>query len=142
MSDASIAAAENTTVLTGDLGYMDFPRSQIDVLIQQGEMKGETLHAPTSTTTGLGWVPSDAGAPLTYIWCMSMQDEDMARLKKQRNHDAATKPPGLHICKANSPSIRGGYPAPQSRSGTLASGFYAQRPARSIHLRRLVSPGA
>lgn len=73
-------------------------------------MKGETLHAPTSTTTGLGWVPSDADAPLTYIWCMSMQDKDMARLKKQHDYDAATKPPGLHISARRIPQVSGGYP--------------------------------
>ncbi|MDP6596802.1 MAG: hypothetical protein QGI86_13140 [Candidatus Poribacteria bacterium] len=89
LSDASIAAAENATVLTGDLNYMDFPRSQIDVLMQQGEIKGETLHAPHfhHDKGWDGYSPMQAH-PITHIWCMSMQDEDMARLKKQRNHDA------------------------------------------------------
>ena len=40
LSDACIAAAENAALLSGDLHYMDFPRSQIDVLMQQGEMRG------------------------------------------------------------------------------------------------------
>jgi len=89
LSDASIAAAENATLLTGDLGYMDFPRSQIDVLMQQGEIKGKTLHAPHfhHDKGWDGYSPMQAH-PITHIWCMSMQDEDMARLKKQRNHEA------------------------------------------------------
>ena len=89
LSDACIAAAENAALLSGDLRYMDFPRSQIDVLMQQGEMRGQTLYAPHfyHDKGWDGYSPMQAH-PTTHLWCMSMQQEDMARLQQQRNHDS------------------------------------------------------
>ena len=89
LSDACIAAAENAVLLSGDLRYMDFPRSQIDVLMQQGEMRGQTLYAPHfyHDKGWDGYSPMQAH-PTTHLWCMSMQQEDLARLQQQRNHDS------------------------------------------------------
>ena len=89
LGDPVIAAAENTALLYGDLSYMDFPRSQVDVLMQEGVMKGETLHAP-HFRNDRGWDrfgPME-GRQMTHVWCMSMDAADMERLKKQRNHES------------------------------------------------------
>ena len=101
LSDACIAAAENATLLSGDLRYMDFPRSQIDVLMQQGEMRGQTLYAPHfyHDKGWDGYGPMQAH-PTTHLWCMSMQQEDLARLKQQRNHDSDNwRQVGSHFSK-------------------------------------------
>ena len=46
LSDACIAAAENAALLHHDLSYMDWPRGQIDRLMDEGREHDGTLHAP------------------------------------------------------------------------------------------------
>jgi hypothetical protein len=89
MSDSVVAAGENAALLYSDLSYMDFPRSQVDVLVGQGEVKDETLQVP-HFYHDKGW---DGLSPLevrhmAHIWGMSMAAEDMDRLKQQRNYAA------------------------------------------------------
>ena len=89
LSDASISASENAVLLYGDRGYLELPRSQVDVLMEKGEIRGATLHVPHfyNDRGWEGFSPMEAGH-MTHIWCMSMAAEDMARLKKQRHHEA------------------------------------------------------
>ena len=89
MSDAVIAAAENAALLCGDPSYMEFPRSQIDVLMAEGVRRGRTLHAPHHYHDK-GWdgFSPMLAYPMTHVWYMSMLDEDRQRLLRQRNHDS------------------------------------------------------
>ena len=155
LSDACIAAAENAALLSGDLRYMDFPRSQIDVLMQQGEMRGQTLYAPHfyHDKGWDGYSPMQAH-PTTHLWCMSMQQEDMARLQQQRNHDGDNwRQVSSHFSKHGGgprsgldrvsrrriPRVPGRNPAAQSRASISALGLHARRPARSCHVQRRIS---
>lgn len=89
LSDATVTAAENATLLSRDLTYLDLPRSQIDLLMEQGRMQGDTLHAPhfhhDKGWDGFG--PMQAH-PITHIWCASMADDDRTRLLRQRHHES------------------------------------------------------
>ena len=88
LADAVISAAENAMILTGDRDYMEFPRSQVDVMASNGELKGQTLHVPECHNDD-GWFqmsPLRADS-MAHIWTASMSVEDMARIEKLRNHD-------------------------------------------------------
>ena len=86
LGDAVIAAAENAALLTGDLSYLDLPRRQIDLLMEQGEIRDGTLHAP-HFYHDKGWDGYSAmqAHPMIHIWNMSMADEDRARVERQRD---------------------------------------------------------
>ena len=88
LADAVISAAQNAMILTGDRDYMEFPRSQVDVMASHGEMKGQTLHVPECHNDD-GWFqmrPLRADS-MAHIWMASMSGEDMARIERLRNHD-------------------------------------------------------
>ena len=89
MADPVTAAAENAALMTRDVSYMDFPRSQIDVLMAEGLMRGRTLHAPHHYHDG-GWdgyTPMQA-YPMTHVWLATMLDDDLERLVQLRNHES------------------------------------------------------
>ena len=104
-------AAQNAALLTGDLGYMDFPRSQIDHLIARGIERDDQLYVPHKFDDP-GRVSYDPGPWLQYpirnedgtalqrdgwfefmpmypsdiahLWCMSMSPGDSARFQRTR----------------------------------------------------------
>ena len=89
LSDACIAAAENTALLQGDPTYLDWPRAQIDRLMEQGQVRDGTLHAPHFHHDG-GWdgyAPMQAG-PTAHLWCASMDPADLDRLRRQRDRQS------------------------------------------------------
>ena len=89
LSDACISAAENLTVLYGDLGYMDFPRSQVQALVQQAAEENGVLRVP-HFYNDRGW---DGFAPfearhMAHIWCASMGADDLELSRRLRNHES------------------------------------------------------
>ena len=102
-------AAQNAALLTGDLGYMDFPRSQIDHLIARGIERDDQLYVPhkyddpgkVSYEPG-GWmqypIRNEDGTALqrdgwfefmpmypsdiAHLWCMSMSPGDSRRFER------------------------------------------------------------
>ena len=76
-------AAMNAVLLTGDLGYLDLPRGQIDRLIELGRIEDGALRIPTRHTDN-GWTdfrPLRPEYPLQ-IWAMSHDPNDAARLER------------------------------------------------------------
>jgi hypothetical protein len=89
LSDACIAAAENAALLQRNPAYMDWPRTQLDRLMDQGHIKDGTLHAPHfhHDKGWDGYAPMQAG-PMTHVWCASMDPADLDRLRRQRDHQS------------------------------------------------------
>ncbi len=87
IGDSLIAAAQNAALLTGDVGYMEFAQSQVDVLMDQGEVRGGTLHVP-HFYNDKGW---DGFSPMqprhvATIWSVTMAEGDLERLRRQHAH--------------------------------------------------------
>ena len=70
-------AAMNAVLLTGDMGYLDIPRSQIDYLINLGRMEEGQLLIPYRHTDE-GWTSYRPLAPQHFaqIWYISQSDKD------------------------------------------------------------------
>lgn len=106
-------AAENALLVTGDSRYLDFPRSQIDLLTRLGIVQNDTIYVPhkradagkvINKPLGFlpvlrnpdgtcqevdGWfefMPMDPVGP-AHLWNMSMEDTDLERAKRVRNRD-------------------------------------------------------
>ena len=104
-------AAQNCVLLTRRLDYMDFPRSQIDVLISRGIERDDQLYVPHKyDDPGLAdyepgewmWYPirKEDGTALqqdgwfefmpmypsdiAHLWCMSMAESDSGRFERTR----------------------------------------------------------
>ncbi len=76
-------AAMNAVLMTGDLGYLDIPRSQLDRMIELGRDEDGTLHVPHRHTDE-GWMayrPIRAHWPVQ-IWAMSHDPADAARVER------------------------------------------------------------
>jgi len=74
-------AAMNAVLLSGDLGYLDIPRGQLDRLLELGRIEDGQLLVPHRHTDN-GWTayrPLAAEYPLQ-IWCMSQAEQDARRL--------------------------------------------------------------
>jgi len=101
-------AAENATLLTGDREHLDFHRSQLDVLIENGIERGDTLHIPHKhgaagdyhyNGSGLreddgeimwrdGWYefkPHRDDPYLFHLWYMSQDEADRERIERLRD---------------------------------------------------------
>ena len=106
-------ASENALLVTGDSSYLDLLRSQIDLLLELGIVKNNTVYVPhkhgpqgkvVNTPMSFlpvlrnldgtckevdGWfkfMPMDPVGP-AHLWNMSMDPADLERSKKIRNHD-------------------------------------------------------
>ena len=106
VGQAVSTAAQNAALLHNDLTYMDFPRSQIDVLIQNGMEHNDQLYVPqkygdpgmANYTLGPwmqypitkedgtvlqrdGWFEFMPMHPsdVAHLWAMSMEDDDQKR---------------------------------------------------------------
>lgn len=88
LGDAVTCAAENALALTGDHAYLDLPRSQIDLLMSEGELKGETWHIPECYNDH-GWFQFGPMRVdwMAHIWLASMSEADRDRIKKLRNNE-------------------------------------------------------
>lgn len=113
VGDAVLIAAENATLLTGDMSYMAFARTQIERLAEQGIEDKGTLRVPYKYgDAGLqhryklwipgvlqaddgeivsrdGWLefqPMDARFPI-HLWHMSQEASDLALAQRLRNQD-------------------------------------------------------
>lgn len=76
-------AAMNAVLLTGDMGYLDIPRSQIDYLINLGKMEDGQLVVPHRHTDD-GWTAYRPLHPkyLNPLWYISQSQEDRARIEQ------------------------------------------------------------
>ena len=76
-------AAMNAVLLTGDMGYLDIPRSQIDYLVNLGRMEEDQLLVPYRHTDE-GWTSFRPLAPehLTHIWYMSQTERDRRAIEQ------------------------------------------------------------
>ncbi len=74
-------AAMNAVLLTGDMGYLDIPRGQIDHMIALGRQEDGMLHVPHRHLDA-GWSDYRPLNPecLLQIWAMSQADEDLERI--------------------------------------------------------------
>ena len=76
-------AAMNAVLLTGDLGYLDIPRGQLDRMLDLGRVEDGKLLVPHRHTDA-GWTayrPLSPEYPLQ-IWYMSQDQRDAARLER------------------------------------------------------------
>jgi hypothetical protein len=76
-----LIAAMNAVLLTGDMGYLDIPRGQIDRLIALGRVEDGVLLVPHRHGDS-GWQSFRALAPEypIQLWAMSQAQADAARL--------------------------------------------------------------
>jgi hypothetical protein len=104
--NALVAAAENAALVSGgETSYLDLPRSQLDMLAEEGYEEDGTLHVPFQYATA-GEYPADHGqepaatatgqagwfnyGPIqpedpTHLWFVSQQAEDRERLRRFRS---------------------------------------------------------
>jgi hypothetical protein len=78
---------ENAALLWRDRSYFEFYRGQLDRLIAQGRMEGDTLQVP-HFYNDRGW---EGYAPLSarylaHLWTLSMAAEDLERIRRTRDH--------------------------------------------------------
>jgi hypothetical protein len=90
-------AAMNAVLLTGDMGYLDIPRGQIDQMIERGRVENGRLLVP-HRHTDTGWTaerPLSPEYPLQ-IWFMSQDPRDRERIERfpERATDWRTVRPG------------------------------------------------
>jgi len=76
-------AAMNAVLLTGDLGYLEIPRGQIDKLIELGRVEEGQLLIPYRHTDH-GWATFRPLEPrhFTQIWYISQSDGDRQRIEQ------------------------------------------------------------
>jgi hypothetical protein len=74
-------AAMNAVLLTGDMGYLDIPRSQLDRLLELGRQENGEWRVPYRHTDD-GWTAYRPMQPhhASQIWYMSQDPRDRARL--------------------------------------------------------------
>lgn len=74
-------AAMNAVLLTGDMGYLDIPRGQLDRLLELGREEGGQLLVPYRHTDA-GWTSYRPMQPhhAAQIWYMSQDPRDRQRL--------------------------------------------------------------
>ena len=116
VGQAGGVAAQNAALLTGNLDYMDFVRSQIDVLISRGIERDDQLYVPhkyddpgrvdyepgmwmqypitNEDGTALqreGWFEFMPMYPsdIAHLWCMSMTAVDSQRFEQNRKKTGA-----------------------------------------------------
>ena len=83
-------AAMNAVLLTGDMGYLDIPRGQLDRMIALGRVEQGALMIPNRHMDG-GWSdyrPLRPEFPLQ-IWFMSQDARDQARLEQFPERETA-----------------------------------------------------
>ena len=82
-------AAANAVLLTGDAGYLDLPRSQLDRIMDLGEVRDGQFVAPNfhGDRGWYGYRPLNPTCAI-HIWYMSMAEEDAARLARFPNQEA------------------------------------------------------
>ncbi len=91
MGDAVLSGAENAMLVSLDQKYMDLARSQVDVMMDNGEERDGGLWVP-HFHHDKGW---DGFSPLqarfmAHVWSISMRRDDMERIERQRapgSHD-------------------------------------------------------
>ncbi len=82
-------AAMNAALLTGDMGYLDIPRGQLDRMIDLGRVEDGALLVPHRHTDD-GWTayrPLRPEWPLQ-IWAMSQNPADAARIERLPERDS------------------------------------------------------
>jgi hypothetical protein len=87
LGEAPLSAVENAALLWRDRSYFEFYRGQLDRLIEQGRMEGDTLQVP-HFYNDRGW---DGYSPLSarylaHLWTLSMAEEDLERIRRTRDH--------------------------------------------------------
>ena len=108
MGDAVLSGAENAMLVSGDLKYLELARSQIDVMMDNGELRNGTLYVP-HYHHDKGW---DGYSPMqarfmAHLWSISLDPADMERIDQQRDRDARD----WEEVQVLSPKDRGGHEA-------------------------------
>ena len=109
MGDAVLSGAENAMLVSGDLQYLELARSQIDVMMENGEIRNGTLYVP-HFHHDKGW---DGYSPMqtrfmAHLWSISLDPADMERIDQQRDRQARD----WEAVQVLSPKDRGGHEAP------------------------------
>ena len=78
-----LISASNCVLLTGDTSWLDFPRSQIDRIMEQGEVRDGVLFVPHRHGNA-GWYDFRAMSPryLVQLYTFSRDPQDRERLDK------------------------------------------------------------
>lgn len=78
-----LISASNCVLLTGDRSWLDFPRSQIDRIMEQGEIRDGVLYVPHRHGDA-GWYDYRPMSPryLVQLYCLSWDPQDRERLDK------------------------------------------------------------
>ncbi|MCD6520073.1 MAG: hypothetical protein J7M05_09155 [Anaerolineae bacterium] len=76
-------SAMNAVLLTGDMSYLDIPRSQLDRMIELGYVKDGALYIPQRRVDA-GWTDYRVLRPEypIQIWYISQDEQDRARLER------------------------------------------------------------
>ncbi len=76
-------AAMNAVLMTGDMGYLDIPRGQIDFQVGLGRMENGQLMVPYRHTVD-GWTSYRPLEPqhLNHIWYMSQSEQDRKSIEQ------------------------------------------------------------
>ena len=144
-------AAQNAALLTGDLGYMDFPRSQIDHLIARGIERDDQLYVPhkyddpgkVSYEPGVwmqypirnedgtalqrdGWFEFMPMYPsdIAHLWCLAMNPGDSRRFEQTRKRSGDPfAVNSWHHTKDQGGTTGAGWPGCTGISTSIPSGF-------------------
>jgi len=93
--EATLIAAANAVLLTGDFSHLDLPRSQLDWIWSQGRMKDGVFQVPHRYGDG-GWFDYRPPRPRLYIFLhyISQSSEDLERIRRFENQHAWPKVEG------------------------------------------------
>jgi hypothetical protein len=81
--EATLIAAANAVLLTGDLSYLDLPRSQLDLVWSEGRIEEGSFKVPHRYGDG-GWFDYRIPSPRFHIFLyhISQEQEDLERLER------------------------------------------------------------
>jgi hypothetical protein len=84
--EATLVAAANMVLLTGDLSHLDLPRSQLDLIWAQGRMEDGVFQIPHRYGDG-GWFDYRSPDPRFFIFLyhISQSPQDLERLQRFEN---------------------------------------------------------
>jgi hypothetical protein len=89
--EATLIAAANAVLLTGDLSHLDLPRSQLDLVWEQGRVEDGVFQIPHRYGDG-GWFDYRPPSPRFHIFLyhVSQSPQDLERLQRfQDQHEWA-----------------------------------------------------
>jgi hypothetical protein len=87
--EATLVAAANAVLLTGDLSHLDLPRSQLDLIWARGHVEDGVFQVPHRYGDG-GWFDYRPPNPRFYIFLyhISQSPQDLERIERFENRHA------------------------------------------------------